>query len=67
MFRQSELDGEKLGLEIIRLLADTKLLEGMAANSGKVARPEATETIVNVCLELLKSKLQENTAKILAF
>ena len=67
MFRQSELDGEKLGLEIIRLLADTKLLEEMAANSGKVAKPEATETIVNVCLELLKSKLQENTAKILAF
>ena len=67
MFKQSELDGKKLGLEIERLLADTKLLDEMAANSGKVAKPEATETIVNVCMELLKGKFQENTGKILAF
>ena len=67
MFRQSELNGEKLGKEIRQLLADTKLLAQMAANSGKTAKPEATETIINCCMELLKDKLQENTGKILAF
>ena len=67
MFKQSELDGEKLGLEIKHLLADTALLAEMAANSGKIARPEATVTIVNGCMELLKDKLSENTGKILAF
>ncbi len=67
MFKQSELDGEKLGLEIKHLLADTALLAEMAANSGKIARPEATGTIVNGCMELLKDKLSENTGKILAF
>jgi UDP-N-acetylglucosamine--N-acetylmuramyl-(pentapeptide) pyrophosphoryl-undecaprenol N-acetylglucosamine transferase len=67
MFKQSELDGEKLGMEITRLLGDTKLLAEMAANSGKVAKPEATATIINGCMELLKDKLPENTGKILAF
>ncbi len=67
MFKQSELNGEKLGREITRLLGDTKLLEEMAANSGKVAKPEATVTIINGCLELLKDKLPQNTGKILAF
>ncbi len=67
MFKQSELDGEKLGREIKQLLADTSLLAEMAAKSGKVSKPEATETIVNGCMELLKGKLLENTGKILAF
>jgi UDP-N-acetylglucosamine--N-acetylmuramyl-(pentapeptide) pyrophosphoryl-undecaprenol N-acetylglucosamine transferase len=67
MFRQTDLTGEKLGLEIKRILADKKLLAEMAENSGKVAKPEATETIVNACMKLLKSKLADNTGKILAF
>jgi len=67
MFKQSELDGEKLGMVIKHLLADTKLLAEMAANSGKVAKPEATGIIVNRCMELLQGKLQENSGKILAF
>jgi UDP-N-acetylglucosamine--N-acetylmuramyl-(pentapeptide) pyrophosphoryl-undecaprenol N-acetylglucosamine transferase len=67
MFKESELDGEKLGREIKDLLADTTLLAEMAANSGRIARPEATETIVNGCMELLKDRLPENTGKILAF
>jgi len=67
MFKQSELDGEKLGMEIKRLLTDTKLLKEMSANSGKVAKPEASETIISACMELLKGKLQDNTGKILAF
>jgi len=67
MFKQSELDGGKLGREIKKLLTDTKLLAEMAANSGKTAKPEATETIINSCMELLKGKLQESSGKILAF
>ncbi len=66
MFKQSELDGEKLGREIKRLLADPEHLEVMAANSGRIAKPEATTTIVNTCMELLKGRLHENTGKILA-
>ncbi|MGB3649382.1 MAG: undecaprenyldiphospho-muramoylpentapeptide beta-N-acetylglucosaminyltransferase, partial [Desulfobulbales bacterium] len=67
MFRQAELDGKKLGMEITRLLADTKLLAEMSVNSGKVAKPEATGTIVSICMELMKDKLAENSGKILAF
>jgi len=67
MFKQSELDGEKLGLEIKRLLKDTGLLAQMAVGSGRVAMPEATETIVNGCIALLKERLQGNAGKIAAF
>ena len=67
MFKQSELNGEILGMAIKRLLADTEKLAEMAANSGKIAKPEATETIVNGCMELLKGKLEESSGKILAF
>ncbi len=67
MFNQSELDGKKLGQEIKKLLTDTKLLAEMAENSGKAAKPEATETIINNCMELLKDKLEENNGKMLAF
>ena len=67
MFQQKDLTGEKLGLEITRILNDKKLLHEMAENSGKSAKPEATETIVNECMKLLQSRMTENTGKILAF
>jgi UDP-N-acetylglucosamine--N-acetylmuramyl-(pentapeptide) pyrophosphoryl-undecaprenol N-acetylglucosamine transferase len=67
MFSQKDLTGEKLGLEIKRLLADKKLLAEMAENSGKTAKPEATETIVNECMQLLQNRMADNTGKILAF
>ena len=67
MFRQAELDGQKLGLEIKRLLADTTLLAEMGANSGKVAKPEATGIIISECMKLLKGKFQQDAGKILAF
>lgn len=57
MFRQSELTGDKLGNEISRLLNDKKLLDKMAFRSGKLAKPEATATIVTTCLDLLKSRM----------
>ncbi len=67
MFRQANLTGDKLGMEIKRVLEDKKLLAEMAENSGKVARPEATDTIINACMELLKNRLDTATGKILAF
>lgn len=67
MFRQEELTGEKLGTEIERLLTDRKLLAEMAENSGRVAKPEATATIVNECMKLLQKRLAERKGKILAF
>ncbi len=67
MYRQSELTGEKLGEEIKRLLEDKILLAEMAENSGKIAKPEATETIVSSCMKLLHSKMTQDTRKILAF
>ncbi len=67
MFRQADLTGDKLGMEIKRVLEDKKLLAEMADNSGKVARPEATDTIINACMELLKNRLDGATGKILAF
>jgi UDP-N-acetylglucosamine--N-acetylmuramyl-(pentapeptide) pyrophosphoryl-undecaprenol N-acetylglucosamine transferase len=67
MFREADLTGEKLGLGIKRILADKKLLAEMAENSGKVAKPEATETIVNACIELLKNRMADHTGKTLAF
>jgi UDP-N-acetylglucosamine--N-acetylmuramyl-(pentapeptide) pyrophosphoryl-undecaprenol N-acetylglucosamine transferase len=67
MIRQADLTGEKLGMEIKRLLEDKKLLAEMARNSGKVAKPEATETIVNACMDLLKNRMNNNNRKILAF
>ncbi len=67
MFRQEELTGEKLGTEIERLLTDRKLLAEMAENSGRVAKPEATATIVNECMKLLQKRMAQSTGKILAF
>ncbi len=67
MFRQADLTGDKLGIKIKQVLEDKKLLAEMAENSGKIARPEATDTIINVCMELLKNRLDTTTGKILAF
>ena len=67
MFRQADLTGEKLGLEIKRVLEDKKLLAEMAEKSGNLAKPEATETIVNTCMALLKNRLAVDAGNILAF
>jgi UDP-N-acetylglucosamine--N-acetylmuramyl-(pentapeptide) pyrophosphoryl-undecaprenol N-acetylglucosamine transferase len=67
MFRQADLTGEKLGMEIKRVLGDKEVLAEMAKNSGNLAKPEATETIVNACMALLKNRIAVDTGKILAF
>ena len=67
MFRQAELTGAQLGMQIKRILTDKKLLAEMAENSGKIAKPEATGTIVNECIKLLQNSVAHNSGKILAF
>jgi UDP-N-acetylglucosamine--N-acetylmuramyl-(pentapeptide) pyrophosphoryl-undecaprenol N-acetylglucosamine transferase len=67
MFRQEDLTGEKLGTEIKQLLDNKEILADMSNNSGMVSKPEATETIINACMELLKNRMADNTGRILAF
>jgi len=67
MFRQEDLTGEKLGIEIKRILSNKEILADMSKNSGMVSKPEATETIINACMELLKNRMTDNTGRILAF
>jgi UDP-N-acetylglucosamine--N-acetylmuramyl-(pentapeptide) pyrophosphoryl-undecaprenol N-acetylglucosamine transferase len=67
MFRQDDLTGEKLGTEIKQLLDNKEILADMSNNSGMVSKPEATETIINACMELLKNRMADNTGRILAF
>jgi UDP-N-acetylglucosamine--N-acetylmuramyl-(pentapeptide) pyrophosphoryl-undecaprenol N-acetylglucosamine transferase len=67
MFSQEELTGEILGNEINRLLGNKEILADMSKKSGMISKPEATETIINACMELLKSKMADNTGRILAF
>ena len=67
MFRQADLTGEKLGMEIKRVLGNKEILTEMSKNSGNLAKPEATETIVNACMTLLKNRVAVDTGKILAF
>lgn len=56
MFTERDLNGEILGKEIISILIDKKRLEIMKAAAGKLAKPQAAETIVDNCLALLTEK-----------
>ena len=67
MFRQEDLTGEILGTEIKRLLDNKEILADMSKKSGMVSKPEATETIINACMELIKNKMTDNIGRILAF
>ena len=53
MFYEAELTGPKLGAELIGLLTDPQARQEMAQKNGQLARPEATETILNGCLEVV--------------
>jgi UDP-N-acetylglucosamine--N-acetylmuramyl-(pentapeptide) pyrophosphoryl-undecaprenol N-acetylglucosamine transferase len=67
MFRQENLTGEILGTEIKRLLGNKEILADMSKNSGMVSKPEATETIINACMELLKNRMADTSGRKLAF
>lgn len=56
MFLEKDLTAERLGKEIFSLLQDKDLRKKMAACAGKLAKPHATETIVDQCLALLRQK-----------
>ena len=56
MFAQKDLSGDTLGSEIISMLIDKKTRETMKVAAGKLAKPQATETIVDNCLTLLSEK-----------
>lgn len=53
MFREKELTADLLGETLAGLLADRQGLEAMGAAMRSCAFPEATEHIVDVCMELL--------------
>ncbi|MEA1935068.1 MAG: undecaprenyldiphospho-muramoylpentapeptide beta-N-acetylglucosaminyltransferase [Thermodesulfobacteriota bacterium] len=56
MFTEKNLNREILGKEIVSMLIDEKRRETMKAAAGKLAKPQAAETIVDNCLALLKEK-----------
>lgn len=53
MFMESDLTGDTLGREITRLVNDKDSRERLGRSAGELAMPNATETIVEACLELL--------------
>ena len=53
MFIEAELTAQALGEEIIMLIDNAKQRLELAANIGSLARPHATETIVQHCLGML--------------
>lgn len=59
LFIQAELDGARLGQEIVSLLQNRPLLRQMGDRAGEFARPQATELIVGECLRLIKKKASE--------
>jgi len=48
---QQELDGDQLRKTLGELLGDRQKLEHMAAAARRLSRPDATERVVNYCLE----------------
>lgn len=58
MFAEKELSADLLGENLVRLLADRHALEAMGTAMRSRAFPEATEHIVDVCMDLLGHKPQ---------
>jgi UDP-N-acetylglucosamine--N-acetylmuramyl-(pentapeptide) pyrophosphoryl-undecaprenol N-acetylglucosamine transferase len=53
MFVEAKLTGPMLGREIVRLIVDKEEQERMAGQLATLARPQATESIVAHCLEMI--------------
>jgi UDP-N-acetylglucosamine--N-acetylmuramyl-(pentapeptide) pyrophosphoryl-undecaprenol N-acetylglucosamine transferase len=53
MFIEAELTAQTLGEEILELFYNTGERQRLAANIGTLARPRATETIVQHCLDMI--------------
>jgi UDP-N-acetylglucosamine--N-acetylmuramyl-(pentapeptide) pyrophosphoryl-undecaprenol N-acetylglucosamine transferase len=56
MLPESELSGENLADEMKKLMDDPKLLVRMAISMINMGRPEATERIIDECLQLIDQK-----------
>jgi UDP-N-acetylglucosamine--N-acetylmuramyl-(pentapeptide) pyrophosphoryl-undecaprenol N-acetylglucosamine transferase len=52
MFREDELVEEKFNQEVMGLLKDKERREKMSAAAGRLAKPEATQTIVANCFQM---------------
>jgi len=53
MFRESELDGERLARELRRLADEPETLQRMERAAGHLGRPEAARELVDLCAELV--------------
>lgn len=58
--RQSELTGTSLANQIAALLSDAGRLRSMGERSAALGRPDASETIVQMCRKLLKEDYGTN-------
>ncbi len=50
-----ELDGKKLAAKILEMLDRPELLQNMRARARSLGKPEATETVLRECLEMVRS------------
>ncbi len=55
MYRESELDAERLGKILSQLLGDIDKLQQMALSMKNMGQPEATQCILNSCMDLIES------------
>jgi UDP-N-acetylglucosamine:LPS N-acetylglucosamine transferase len=53
MHREADLDAELLASTILNLLRNADELDRMAAAMKKMGRPEATQGILDSCMELI--------------
>ncbi len=60
MVSDSELSGETLYLEVVRLLNDGKIREKMAAKLRSLGKPGASEEIVRIVVDLVKENSIKN-------
>jgi UDP-N-acetylglucosamine--N-acetylmuramyl-(pentapeptide) pyrophosphoryl-undecaprenol N-acetylglucosamine transferase len=55
MYRESDLDAERLGKILSQLLGDIDKLKQMAASMKQMGQPEATQHILESCIGLIES------------
>lgn len=56
MFREQDLDGEKLAGEILYLVENPEMLHQMSCRMQELAKPDAAERIIDECLQLIERK-----------
>ncbi|HBI16051.1 MAG TPA: undecaprenyldiphospho-muramoylpentapeptide beta-N-acetylglucosaminyltransferase [Desulfobulbaceae bacterium] len=56
MFREQDIDGEKLAGEILHLVENPETLHQMSGRMKELAKPDAAERIIDECLQLIERK-----------